>query len=500
MRILLLAITLASFAAIAQPNTEVYLFDISEDENERLINKRNVSENDDYDSQPYFLAKDVLLYAGTVNGNTEIVQYGRGTKKVFNAPTAGGEYSPQAIPGGRSISAVRLDTTGLQRLYEYKPRKDESNVIVPEAVVAYYVWADETTIVAADIVDDELHLVIHNIATGESDDLEISVGRSFHKIPDSDLISFVDKSEPQWKVKSIHPQTKEIKTIITLPPDIEDICWLPNGTLLIAVKNSIWGLSKNDKWKPYHSFLHEDLQRISRIAASPDGSQLAVVSEMSAAATVQKQVDAYNANDLEAFVATFSENVVVRNFPSDTMYVGREDLRDSYKKWFVPNDSDKVEVRTRITKGNVVIDEELFTSKKKSGRQAAIYEVSNGEITSVTFVADRKINFDPIAPVENLLTAYNKGNAARVMQYFSDDIQFFSYPDRPVMLSKEVIYKSYEGMFKELPDLTSIIEQRIVIGNLVIDKEKLSGDGSTWYGLAIHVLTDGKISKVLFAE
>ena len=40
----------------AQPNTEVYLFDIAIKENTLpLINKRNISNNPGYDNQPFFI-------------------------------------------------------------------------------------------------------------------------------------------------------------------------------------------------------------------------------------------------------------------------------------------------------------------------------------------------------------------------------------------------------------------------------------------------------------
>lgn len=112
--ILLAVTTLLS----AQTNTEIYLFDLNSKEDVLLLsNPRNISNNQGYDSQPFFFANDNLIYAGTRDGNTEIIAYTKGDSHQFNHPTAGGEYSPQYISGKQAVSAIRLDPDGLQRLY-----------------------------------------------------------------------------------------------------------------------------------------------------------------------------------------------------------------------------------------------------------------------------------------------------------------------------------------------------------------------------------------------
>ncbi|AWH75270.1 hypothetical protein DCS32_14180 [Dokdonia sp. Dokd-P16] len=275
--LLILLIITTQFAA-SQTETEIFLLDINKADNgDTLTNKRNISNNPGYDSQPQFLANDIIIYAGERDGQTEIIQYTRGTTRQFNKATSGGEYSPQFMKGKRGISAVRLDPDGLQRLYSYLPRQDKAPVLIKDAVVAYYTWADKNFIVGADIVESNLHLVIHNVKNQTSDDLEILVGRSFHNIPDTNLISFIDKSTDQWVVKSINPNTKKIKSITELPEGVEDINWLPDGTLLAAKGNTLLSKTKNSAWEVYHTFEDEELQDISRFAISPNGSQIAIV-------------------------------------------------------------------------------------------------------------------------------------------------------------------------------------------------------------------------------
>lgn len=279
--ILFLALGYSGLIA-AQANTEIYMMDIHLGDSIKLKNVLNISNNEGYDSQPFFINDKDLSYAGTRNGQTEIVLWREGKTLVFNYPTKGGEYSPQPVPASTAYSAVRLDTNGYQRLYRYDFNKDTPKELIKDAVVAYYTWADVYTIVGADIVENNLYLTIHSINEGISEDLGIPVGRSFHKIPSTNLVSFIDKSDKQWFVKSIDPKTKEIKTIAPVMPGSEDICWLPDGSLLLAKENAIYTYDTTTKWwKLFHSFLDDNLRALSRIASSPDGKKLAMVSEVS---------------------------------------------------------------------------------------------------------------------------------------------------------------------------------------------------------------------------
>ena len=109
----------------SQPNTEIFLFDLKTNNNViELSNKRNISANDGYDNQPSFLDNNTIVYAGTRNGQTDIVKYFINyDSKIFINHTEGGEYSPLKIPNKKEVSAVRLDQNGLQRLYTYNRRK-----------------------------------------------------------------------------------------------------------------------------------------------------------------------------------------------------------------------------------------------------------------------------------------------------------------------------------------------------------------------------------------
>ena len=181
----------------SQSNTEVYLFDISTVNNKiSITNNINISNSKDYDNQPSFLDDRYIVFSSTRNGQTDIAKYDtRYNGKIWINFTEGGEYSPLKITNKNAVSAVRLDKDGKQRLYSYNLSNGESTELIEDLVVAYYTWYDENTIVSAVIEGDDLNLYITDLKERKSRQYATKVGRSFHKIPNSNLVSFISKKE-----------------------------------------------------------------------------------------------------------------------------------------------------------------------------------------------------------------------------------------------------------------------------------------------------------------
>ena len=166
MKKLPLLFVLIASTVVAQTNTEVYLFDVEKtDKGYQLTNKKNISDNKDYDSQPYFYDNNTLLFASSRNGQTDILKYTIKTgKKVFiNNTPQGGEYSPQRIPGSDDVSAVRLDNSGLQRFYRYDINTGESKELIRSLKVAYPLWYNDKLVVSAIIGKNSLDLVTSDL-------------------------------------------------------------------------------------------------------------------------------------------------------------------------------------------------------------------------------------------------------------------------------------------------------------------------------------------------
>jgi hypothetical protein len=399
---------------LAQTNSEIYLFDLSKEKNKiTLKNSKNISNNEGYDNQPSFFDNRYILFASTRNDQTDIAKYDiRYNTKSWLNYTDGGEYSPLKVPERNAVSAVRLDKDGKQRLYRYMWSNGESEELIEKLVVAYYTWYDENTVVSAVIEEENLNLYVTNIKSGESKTYDSNVGRSFHRIPNTNLVSFISKkNDKQWQIKSLNPLTGAITILANTIKGVEDICWLDNETILSGKESILYKLTlkKDNNWKKIADFSAYGIDNITRLSANTSGNKLVVtgdVKENSAPIStekdntetinsssisevesiVQKQLDAYNAKNVDVFMATYSDDVKLYNYPNEILSEGKAQMRKDYISWFDRTPDLKATVKKRIIIGNKVIDEEQVTANGRIFNTVAIYEVVNGFITKVTFM------------------------------------------------------------------------------------------------------------------
>ena len=238
------------------------------------------------------------------------------------------------------------------------------------------------------LVDNGMDLMVADIKKGTQKTVYKNVGRSLHKVPNSDLISFIGKENNQSSIFSLHPDSGDTKKIISLYQDVQDICWLNNGTILMPQANRIMAFhpEKDSNWKEIQKFDQKALYKLSRMTVSEDGKFLALVAEESPEIIVQKQLDAYNARDIDAFLATYTDDVKIFNYPNTLSSEGKVSMRTGYTRLFKNVTDLNCVIRNRIVTGNKVIDEEYLTMNGNNFSAVAIYEVINGKISSVTFV------------------------------------------------------------------------------------------------------------------
>lgn len=101
----------------------------------------------------------------------------------------------------------------------------------------------------------------------------------------------------------------------------------------------------------------------------------------------QRQLDAYNAHDLDAFVACYAEGVRVLDLPShDEVLRGREALRARFGPYFEDARPHAIVTHRKVV-GTMVVDEEVVTRNGDEHLTAiAIYEVTGGLIQTVWFI------------------------------------------------------------------------------------------------------------------
>lgn len=493
-----------SLTTYAQQGTEVYLANLDLGNDSLKINRViNISQNEGYDNQPSFFSEDKILFASTRNKQTDIALYDLNDKTttwISNTPR-GSEYSPLKIPGRDAVSAVRLDQDGLQRLYEYDIKTGTSNVLLPNLKVGYHVWYSSDIIVCTVLVENRMDLVVYNLKENTNYTAQKNVGRSLHKIPNSELISFISKDVEKSIIKSLHPSSRETKEIIPLLGYTEDVCWTADGSLITANNSNLLTFkpSLDKEWNLFFKFQQTDIHGLSRLAISPNGKYISLVSKDAPDKIIQKQVDTFNARDLEAFANCYSEDVVVKNFPSDTLYTGRQQLKENYKAFYKRTPAIEVKVSSRIVIGATVIDQEFVSISDKQKQQVAIYEVDE-LIKSMTFIRDEKTTFDPEVIVQKQLDAYNNRDIEGFLATYSKQAKIYNYPEQLRSEGTDAMRTGYTEFFNSAPGLHCEILNRIVIGNTVIDEESITANGKTFKGVAIYEVENNEIAKVTFVN
>ena len=265
----------------SQGGTEVYTAKLNLTQaGYRIEELSNQSQNLGYDNQPSFWSEDALLYAATQNGQTDIIfhQLATGEKNGRSATGQGSEYSPLRIPSTDEYSAIRLDTTGLQRLYRYNTQ-GESSPLHPDLKIGYHVWVDATTLLCTVLVENHMDLYHLNIENGKATRLQTHVGRSLHLIPNSTELSFIHWKEEQAIITSIDLATNTQKPCFVLPSGVQDHAWLPNGDIVYGQGSTLFRAMPSGTAQELHRFSSTEIKNISRIAISPSGKRIALVGE-----------------------------------------------------------------------------------------------------------------------------------------------------------------------------------------------------------------------------
>lgn len=114
------------------------------------------------------------------------------------------------------------------------------------------------------------------------------------------------------------------------------------------------------------------------------------LSDPSPQALAQAQLDAYNARDLEAFVAVYAEDVEVYTYPGQLVLEGREAFRARYAQRF-EIEGLRAEILHRSVLGNRVVDHERAWVNGPAAAPVeviVIYTIENGRIARVEFLRE----------------------------------------------------------------------------------------------------------------
>jgi hypothetical protein len=106
---------------------------------------------------------------------------------------------------------------------------------------------------------------------------------------------------------------------------------------------------------------------------------------------------------------------------------------------------------------------------------------------------------NPEAPVQRQLDAYNAQDLERFLTEYADDIQIFRLPNlEPAISGKRALAEFYADRFK-LPELHAELINRTVLGNKVVDHERITGAQPAAYdAVAVYEVVGNRISNAWF--
>ena len=163
-----------------------------------------------------------------------------------------------------------------------------------------------------------------------------------------------------------------------------------NGAKAVGQENE-WGSIANNKWANMLVLSANPLDNLSNwrkidwvinkgVPLKPS-SLITATPEM----LVQQQLNAYNAHDLEAFLAPYAEDVEIYVFPDKPEMKGKTAMRKAYQ-FVTQTPGLYCRLVNRIVQGNMVIDhEEVCGFGDKPVHAVAMYLVEKGKIRKVYF-------------------------------------------------------------------------------------------------------------------
>lgn len=272
------------------PDTDIYLATLTPAgggvELGRLV---NITNSPGYDNQPSFTRDGRAILFTSIRGGsqTDIYRYDVAsgtTSRVTDTPES--EYSPTLTPDGEHISVIRVEADGTQRLWQFTlDGRSPSLVLRDVKPVGYHAWIDRTTL-ALFVLGSPATLQIADTATGRAEVVARDIGRSVQPIPSRGTVSFVAReatAQPlRLSIRELDPRTRAVTPLVDAPTGARDadVAWTPFGTLLVAKDDVLYGWRRDGgDWKELVKLNAQGVRGVSRIAVSPAGDRIALVTQ-----------------------------------------------------------------------------------------------------------------------------------------------------------------------------------------------------------------------------
>jgi dipeptidyl aminopeptidase/acylaminoacyl peptidase len=284
--LLLILVPTGASGQTGPAGTEIFLATIHSDAKGLQVGEpANITNRPGYDNQPCFTpdGRRILYTSYRDDGQSDIYVYDIDSGKTSAlVRTPESEYSPVVTPDGGHVSVVRVEADSTQRLWQFSLGGEGAEVLLAQRPgVGYYAWGNDSTVVLF-VLGDPHELHVGNVHSGDSRSVTDHIGRCLQRLPDRNAISFLQlHSENKWWIHTIDLETLEIDPALSALPESQDFVWLPDGSPLMAFGSGLfqWQASPSPGWRRIADLAEHPLKNITRLAVSPDGKLLALVTD-----------------------------------------------------------------------------------------------------------------------------------------------------------------------------------------------------------------------------
>jgi ketosteroid isomerase-like protein len=332
----------------------------------------NISNHPGYDNQPAFFpngsrlvfTSQVAVLDETGHGvQARIHDFATGTSTSI--PGALG-FSPTPTAHG-SVMLLRDGQVWLHNLSDWVRDKGRDTALTETHDAGYFARFDYRTWVLF-MNDKQRRIVIYDVTTKTLDTMSIGASTAPIPIPGKRAVTFVAvepfpapegdaaKSAPPRKLvlRQLSIDDRKVTTLATIPFTTSGShVWSSRGTLLMTSGHTIyeWNPEHPDDWRPITEFDNPELQGLTRIAISPRGDRIALVSTPRDETIIRDSRAASNTalrdHDAATFVQILKDDVIV-TAASGKLIQGRAAMRQEIEaRWKAM--PDLVFVRTPAT-------------------------------------------------------------------------------------------------------------------------------------------------------
>jgi len=190
------------------------------------------------------------------------------------------EYA--AAPTSEGLAVVRVEANLDRHVVRLGPDGRERQILFPSLTsVGGQLWLDATTAVLF-IAGESSSLVLADTRTGKLETLVANVGAATAKIPGTRDVSYVNQgdsaSDGHWNLMRLDVNTRATALVLPLPPAVDQVAWLPDGSVLAGAGTRIIRASaRAPTWQDVVDLAGAIDGTLARVVISGDRTHVAFV-------------------------------------------------------------------------------------------------------------------------------------------------------------------------------------------------------------------------------